>query len=284
MKAFYFSTPTAALAVNFKVASSTLARAVMEAHHPAVVAQLTDPTRTHYPEGANIDSVRWQGICPKVAPSERNLTLVLVREPVDKFISACAEVGVTDIPAKLTELEAGENKDMHFFPQSRLLYGNNKLYRFPLDLDALATDAGLALPLPDIDGGADKPKPTLTTAQKNRVKAIYADDLALFDSIENAGQSLVTPIPVPVPPPAPQHTSASRDKFRVQLLALFGITFDEIRAVINSTIADPLEREMAIIDFEEQKIIYKNHPLIVSISALLGKTQAQVDDLFNAAQ
>lgn len=193
MRSVYFDTPAAAVAVNYKAGSSSLARAIIAAHHPRIEAVLTTPhgsgTGTAYPVGFGPDTIRWHGQCPKVAPLDRPVTLLAVREPLDHFRSACAESRIENVDAKLAELEAGWGRDPHFWPQSRLLQGNAvRLYRFPLDLDALALAAGLSLPLPDIDGGHGRPKPVLNESQAARVLALYADDVALFASITEPGQ------------------------------------------------------------------------------------------------
>lgn len=188
MKSTYLDTPTAAVALNFKVASSSLSRAVIAAHHAAIEEQINDPFRVHYPAGKSADNTRWQGICPKINPADRPVVLLLLRDPFDKFRSACAESRVADVDAKLTELEAGFGRDMHFWPQSRLLYGVTKLYRFPVDMEDFANEAGLTYPLPDIDGGHKRPKPSINHKQLERLKTIYADDIALYESITKSGQ------------------------------------------------------------------------------------------------
>ena len=93
----------------------------------------------------------------------------------------------------LGKLEAGDKVNNHFWPTSRLLVDGCKLYRFESDLDDVATELGLTLPLPNITGTGTGTKPDLTPEQLARVEAIYADDIALFNSITEAGQVYVSP-------------------------------------------------------------------------------------------
>jgi hypothetical protein len=200
MKNIYLDTPNAAIALNFKVGSSTLARAVIAAHHHELNGKLSNGTSVHYPAGKSANNTRWQGICPKVDAAERPVVLLAVRNPVEKFRSACAECNITDVDAKLTALEKGRERDIHFLQQSRLLQKTTKLYIFPDHLDDLATEAGLELPLPDIDGGHNRDKPNLTTEQLSRVQKIYSMDIALFESITSPGiVHGTTKISIPVP-------------------------------------------------------------------------------------
>lgn len=191
----YYDSGSVAVAVNFKVASASLARAVIKAHHPEMEAGIT----THwtpgftgpcvaYPEGRNAENMRWQTKVPKVDPDEKPV-LLLMRDPVEKFRSACAEDKITDVNRLLNVLEAGtpENweKLLHFWPQCRFLQNVRvKAYRIERDLEQFCADAGLEYPMswigPAGHNGAEKPD--LTIEQVNRVKAIYADDYVLYDS------------------------------------------------------------------------------------------------------
>lgn len=215
MKSSYFDTPNAAIAVSPKVGSSSLARVIIAAYHPDIESVLTTPhgdgKGTAYPEGKDADSRRLQGKCPRLdSPKDRPVTLLAVRDPIEKFRSSCVQSKVADVDAKITALESGFDRDAHFWPQARLVQGNLvKLYRFPTDLEQLAIDAGLAWPMPDIDGGNDpNAKPILTEDQINRLQAVYADDVALYDSILVAGQEReISPEPTEPITPAEAHHS-----------------------------------------------------------------------------
>lgn len=180
----YFITPNHSVAFNAKVASSTLARAIIAAFHPDKEALIQDAA---YPAHLGPDSVRWHSVCPREREPSKPVVLV-VREPVDRFRTAMAQIGLTDVDAALTALEQdGEinfprrarklRKDEHFRHQHELLHGGTA---FRLEnLVAAAQFIGLSLPLPQINE-ATRPKPDLTPEQEARVLAYYAEDAELY--------------------------------------------------------------------------------------------------------
>jgi len=194
MKNTYYKAGDKAVAINYKVGSSTMARAIISAFQPEFEALITTPhgdgNGTAYPTGKTADDFLWHGAAEKVPAEDVKLAYLLVREPVEKFRSACQMSRVESVDDKLAVLEAGDNRDGHFFTQARFLETPCKLYKFPEQLDDMAADVGLSLPLPVInESGHLVPgeKPTLSDAQIARVKAIYADDVRLFNTITSAG-------------------------------------------------------------------------------------------------
>jgi len=185
MKSEYIKSGAAYFALNYKAATSSIARAIVSAHYPEIEDDLTN--NTSYPEGVTIDNCRWQRLLPKTEKPDATVVLI-VRDPVERFRSACAETSKSPDEA----LSENGQKDNHFFPTSRLLVDGCKLYRFESDLDDAAAELGLSLPLPNIDGG-NPPKPDLTPEQLARVQEIYADDIALYESITEAGQVWTKP-------------------------------------------------------------------------------------------
>jgi hypothetical protein len=217
MKAIYFDAGNGkAVAMIPKVGTSTLARAIIRDRYPEIEDLLQN--RTHYPAGGGPDNLRLQGMCPKAASLDGKTLLVPVRDPVERFRSACAQMGWgSRVEAVLDELEnpmdgskPTERADAnpHFCGQTMFadarLAAAVKLYRFPDHLEVLAAEAGLALPLPTIND-ANGTKPDLTPAQLARVEAIYADDIALFADIETAGQTCAATEPQ-MPEPGPQQS------------------------------------------------------------------------------
>ena len=183
----YFITPNYSVAFNAKVASSTLARAVISAFHPATEAMIQGAA---YPAHLGPDGVRWQGACPKEREPSKPVVLI-VREPVARFRTAMAQVGLADVDAALAALEQDGSvqsprrprplrQDVHFRHQHEKLHGGTA-FRLE-DLDEAATFIGLSLPLPTINE-ASRPKPDLTPEQEARVLAYYAADAALYASL-----------------------------------------------------------------------------------------------------
>jgi hypothetical protein len=282
MKNIYLDTPQAAVALNFKVGSASISRAVIAAHHPEVETMLNTPSGTGrgvaYPAGKSADDTRWHSVCPKIDPSEREAVLLLVRDPVEKFRSACAESNVSDVDAKLTALETDWGRDVHFWPQSRLLFGTTKLYLFPDHLDNLATDAGLSLPLPDIAGDHNRPKPNLSPEQLARVQAIYADDIGLFNSITEPGQVHVVPEPPAEPLPVPESLANWRVK---AVLDMQGLTTTVDAAI--AALPDSPEKIVISRAWNGNGDVFRTSPTVTSFMAILGLTDAQVDDMFRLA-
>lgn len=172
--------------------------------------------RTAYPAGWNPDNVQWHFKCPATADVAGRALLVPVRDPVERFRSACAQTRRSaEADAVLAELEnpvAGTDGvrgarrhaslNVHFWPQigyaERPEAATVRLYRFPDHLGQLAADAGLAWPLPTVNEAAGE-KPDLTPEQVSRAGAHYAADRALFAGIAAPGQPH-SPAP---PPPQP---------------------------------------------------------------------------------
>ena len=218
MKLNYLITPTANIADIGKVGSSSLSYAILQSFHPEkeIVWEGADPANTPNHLGRNR--------IPRTETPELTV-LVPVRDAVERFRSACSQSRIEDVDALLTKLETdgvlrNDNKaieSFHFRPQSDYLYPDStvKLYRFPEDLDALGTEAGLPVPLPVINDGDSQnpPKPNLTAEQEARVLAIYADDVTLFESIATAGQELVVP-PTPLAPTEPLDLEAVKASLR----------------------------------------------------------------------
>jgi len=188
MKATYVKAGDKFLALNFKAASSSLIRSISTEFYPELEDTLQN--NTSYPEGVTSAGMRLHAFLDKTETPE-GTTVLVVRDPVERFRSACAETGKTAEEG----LSEGQ-KNNYFWPTSRLLKGTVQLYRFESDLEAAATALGLPYPLPEIPTLSTGVNPTLTADQLARVQALYADDIALFESITAAGQVWIAP-PVP---------------------------------------------------------------------------------------
>ena len=173
---------TVGIAFNRKVGSSSIARALC-----AKLPEADQPRISFPDDGKGENRVGWQSVVPKI--ENPTTVLLLVRDPIEKFRSACAQINRADVDVILAAMESGDWVNPHFLPQKPLAINTTKLYRFPDDLESFADEAGLPFPLPQINEGEGE-KPVLTTGQTDRLAAIYAEDLALFASINDAGQVL----------------------------------------------------------------------------------------------
>lgn len=102
----------------------------------------------------------------------------MVRDPVERFRSSCArqQCGVQE------GLERS-SWDVHFWPLSQmgLLVEGVTHFKFPSQLNDCASYLGLPTPVPTLNAEADENKPTLTAEQEAAVRERYADDIALWD-------------------------------------------------------------------------------------------------------
>ena len=189
----YYKTPNHSLALIPKSGCSTMARCVIKNFYPDKEYMIQNAA---YPEGKGSDSTMWQAFTPKEkAPSKP--TLALVRNPVDRFVSAMSQVNLMDVDIALDSLLNGTviemprgklnlSKNPHFKRQILWILPDTKLYRFPDHLNEAATELGMELPLPVVNA-ASRPKPTLTPEQQQIVETYYSEDITLYNSITSAG-------------------------------------------------------------------------------------------------
>lgn len=191
MRTRYFICGDKLFALNAKVATSTFARAVIKRYYPEIETTITSAA---YPEGESADNGQWQNIVPYRVNPDRPV-VCLVRDPVERFRAAMAQVGLDSVDATLAELasESGQYgmrrgvklaENVHFVPQSRVAGDAVQYFRFPDQIDAAAASLDLPTPLPVINE-SNGVKPTLTPEQEQQVRAFYADDVALWNSLQS---------------------------------------------------------------------------------------------------
>jgi hypothetical protein len=83
----------------------------------------------------------------------------------------------------------------------------------------------------------------------------------------------IAALPPPAPPVMPTIT---RRQLRLALLRL-GVTGDQVEAQIAAMPGTPIEREAAMIEWQDATTYERNHPLVVMLGAALGLTEAQID-------
>lgn len=139
------------------------------------------PDNTHAPRG------RWHPInaagmiaSPLATDEPANGLCCMVRDPVERFRSACARQGVS-----VAEGLDRQHSDVHFWSLSSmgLLEQGMTYFRFPDQLDDCAEWLGLETPVPQTNDEQESSKPTLTQEQENIVRQIYADDILLWESL-----------------------------------------------------------------------------------------------------
>jgi hypothetical protein len=183
-------------ALNPKVATSAFARAIIARWHPEIEKIITTAA---YPDGQSADTGQWQLLVPYRTRPEAEV-VCMIREPVDRFRAAMAQVNISDVDATISELvsEAGSHpeyrpvrgrrllsEDVHFRPQS--VYAGNPIrrFRFPDQIEAAAAALDLSLPLVTINEGTGI-KPAVTDAQAEAIRAFYSEDVAIWNSLAEA--------------------------------------------------------------------------------------------------
>jgi hypothetical protein len=110
---------------------------------------------------------------PEVWNGEPGLGLV-VRNPIERFRSMVAHRPERTLDEHLANPFYGP------LPQGDFA----RYFRFEDQLNEAAEWLGLPTPLPQEDATDEADKPTLTPEQEARVREIYADDIALWESLQ----------------------------------------------------------------------------------------------------
>jgi hypothetical protein len=185
----YFVTPSHSVAVIPKAGSASLALAILRSFYPHK-SQLMDAA--HYPAGRNAENTLWHSFVPQEKTPTKPVVAV-IRDPVSRFCSACAFMGLSVADAVLDSLEHGQEiegrrgrkffaaKNPHFRRQAPLATAGASLFRFE-HIDAAAELLGLAVPLLNVNKSR-QPKIDLTPSQVDRVLGYYADDHSLYASL-----------------------------------------------------------------------------------------------------
>lgn len=138
------------------------------------------------PPQNNGDGERWHPIMALSAHSLREGfpqvagIAVMVRDPVQRFRSACARQNKT--------VEEGlglRESDVHFWPlkDMGLIAADITHFRFPDQINDCAEWLGLPVPVPKENVEPEEKKPVLTVEQEAAVRLAYADDIALWESL-----------------------------------------------------------------------------------------------------
>lgn len=185
----YFVAGDKLLGWNAKCCSSGLIREIIRSYYPEIESLITTAA---YPEGKNAENSQHHRHVPARINPDRPV-VVVVRDPVDRFRSAMAQVGLSDVDAVLEELESEQGSvgvgplgrllagNVHFAPQTRF---DGQITYYRVDQIAEAA-AALGIDTPQhINEAAEGTKPELTPAQEQAVREWYADDVALWESLQ----------------------------------------------------------------------------------------------------
>lgn len=90
---FYYGTPKYAVALNAKVGSSSMARAIIEQFYPRQDWLIRTAA---YPEGKSSETEQWHWMCSG-SPTPIQPVVLLVRDPVARFVSACQQINIKPV-------------------------------------------------------------------------------------------------------------------------------------------------------------------------------------------
>ena len=86
-----------------------------------------------------------------------------------------------------------------------------------------------------------------------------------------------------LPPPAPVPMPViNRRQLRLALLRL-GLTGAQVETKIAAMPGTPIEREAALIEWQDATEFRRDHPLVVTLGAALGLTEPQIDEAWRSA-
>ena len=224
---FYYSTPKYSVALNAKVGSSSMARAIIRQFQTKQDWLIRTAA---FPSGVTAEDRQWHWMAKGARTPDKPVVL-LVRDPVDRFISAMQQIDlrrkdvsqaieslVNDTPIVREPAPTDEaavarraararrrvtrgfparrpdrlRDNVHFFHQHRYAVGATTCFRFPSHIAEAASFIGFTSPMPNTNE-ARREKPTLTPEQAAAVRGYYAADQALFDAITAPGYIYTPP-------------------------------------------------------------------------------------------
>jgi hypothetical protein len=155
-----------------RTASHAISKALLETYWPEKLAKAE---RFPCPEGT---LPPYQIFLPETGKPETKTIVGLLRDPVERFRSACARTNHTAAEG----IAAASTTDGHFKPASLIANGNNVTwFKFPDHLEEFCAAVGVPVPavLNESETGT---KPTLTAEELEQVTTTYSDDIALFEA------------------------------------------------------------------------------------------------------
>lgn len=170
----FYNLPHCCIPSIHKVLRTSLAKAVVEEFYP----YLKDGVNTALPPSERfIDIFLWPALCPTVEKPEKPVVM-LMRDPVERFISALAMLGMR-VDEALVEMKKG--KSVYFIPQSSYIYGETSIYLMH-QIEEFCEHAKLSFPLPYLNKGFRR-KPVLNDKQLKEVREFYKDDIAIIETL-----------------------------------------------------------------------------------------------------
>lgn len=159
MKPQYYVLDDCYIAKNPKVVSEGLGMSV---------------SHSHGIEGA--EHMMYRFLAPTTETPDKRV-LLLMRDPVERFVSAAAQLKCGTVAEAFDDLE-----DEHFIPQVAFTRSGQptQIYRYPDELERLCDDAGIETP-PVTNKAVKKLSPTADDIA--RMRCVFPDDFKLWESL-----------------------------------------------------------------------------------------------------
>lgn len=148
----------------------SLAKAIVETHYP----HHTTAVNTTLPESERFPDEIWLSLAPHTE-SPTKPTFLLVRDPIERFLSAVAMLQISLASA----IEQLKHPDIHMAPQSEYVTKNAHTYKFPGSLPLFCAATQLPYPLPCLNR-AIHPKPLLNASQRDTLSSFFSKDIQLY--------------------------------------------------------------------------------------------------------
>jgi len=99
---YYYTTPNYNVALNAKVGSSTIAKAIIQEFYPNINKKILNIKN---PPHISDEDRQWHHLCPGTTKPDKPIIL-FVRDPIDRFYSACQQINIMNhnIPDLLNSL------------------------------------------------------------------------------------------------------------------------------------------------------------------------------------
>lgn len=189
----YFICGERLLAFNPKCGTSTFCWAILRQYYSDIVDDLNN--HTQWANGGLTENQMLHRWVPKRFSSYKHEVAQIVREPLERFCSAVAFMNLENrcgsVDAVIDDLVNETHgldgiggtiaSNFHFRHQNRFS-GDIKFFRMD-QLQECADYLGIEVPLKTINK-TKRAKPTLTSKQENLLRDYYADDVALWESIQ----------------------------------------------------------------------------------------------------
>ena len=136
----------------------------------------------YYPYLKKIDNVTLHFKIPSIVDDGKKELISVLRNPVDRFLSGCARKKWT-VAEGIEELK-NDNPDFHIRAQYTFLSEDRptKFFKFPNQIDEIASYLGLPTPVPIKNASITKPIPT--DEQLIWLNEYYKKDFELFNEIK----------------------------------------------------------------------------------------------------